>query len=133
MHDAIMSPDGWSLVPLGDLLKFQNGFNTEKSAYGRGLPFANVLEVITHSHITAKMIQGQVATTPAETSRYLVRRGDVLFNRTSETQEEGGLASVYLDDKAFTHARGALKGIWAKIEMRKTFRDSFSRTAGGGQ
>lgn len=29
---------------------------------------------------------------------FQVRRGDILFNRTSETQEEVGLTSVYLDD-----------------------------------
>lgn len=110
MHDAILLPDGWKLVPLGDLLKFQNGFNTEKSAYGRGLPFANVLEVITHSHLTAAMIQGRVATTPAETSRYLVRRGDILFNRTSETQEEVGLASVYLGDEPILFGGFVLRG-----------------------
>jgi type I restriction enzyme, S subunit len=110
MNDAIMLPDGWTLVPLGSLLKFQNGFNTEKSAYGRGLPFANVLEVITHSHLTAMMIQGRVATTPAETSRYLVRRGDILFNRTSETQEEVGLASVYLGDEPILFGGFVLRG-----------------------
>lgn len=110
MSDVPRVPEGWSLVPLSRLMKFQNGFNTDKTAYGRGLRFANVLEVITNPHLSARMIPGRVATSAAETTRYLVQRGDVLFNRTSETQEEVGLASVYLDDEPVLFGGFVLRG-----------------------
>ncbi|GHH00471.1 restriction endonuclease subunit S [Pseudodonghicola xiamenensis] len=110
MNDIARVPEGWSLVSLGQLMKFQNGFNTDKTAYGRGLRFANVLEVITNTHLSAQMIPGRVATSAAESARYLVQRGDVLFNRTSETQEEVGLASVYLDDEPILFGGFVLRG-----------------------
>lgn len=103
-------PKGWSLVQLSQLMKFQNGLNSDKSAYGRGLRFANVLEVITHSHLFANMIPGRVITSVSETNRYLVQKGDLLFNRTSETQEEVGLASVYLDDEPILFGGFVLRG-----------------------
>lgn len=110
MSEVAKLPKEWSLVPLSQLMKFQNGFNTDKAAYGRGLRFANVLEVITNTHLSAHMIPGRVATSAAETTRYLVQRGDVLFNRTSETQEEVGLASVYLDDEPILFGGFVLRG-----------------------
>jgi type I restriction enzyme S subunit len=92
------APTGWEIVRLGDYYDFQNGVNADAKAYGQGVPFANVLEVITHSHMSVGDIPGLV-TLPQDAIRiFQVRRGDILFNRTSETQEEVGLTSVYLDD-----------------------------------
>ncbi|SBW13898.1 hypothetical protein BR10RB9215_C10714 [Brucella sp. 10RB9215] len=89
-------PDGWDVQPLSQLLDFQNGFNAEKSSYGTGVPFANVLEVITKSHLMEGDIPGRVAVNANQLQAFLVRPGDILFNRTSETQDELGLASVYV-------------------------------------
>ena len=86
----------WQTFSLGDLLKFSNGINAGKSAYGSGVPFANVLEVITHESLQAGDIPGRVNLPPKILARYKVQRGDILFNRTSETQDEVGLACVYL-------------------------------------
>jgi type I restriction enzyme S subunit len=76
--------------------EFRNGANADKGAYGKGVPFINVLEVITHSHLDGAHIPGRVSLPASVVDLYAVRRGDVLFNRTSETQEEVGLSSVYL-------------------------------------
>ena len=89
-------PEDWDLRPLGQLYAFQNGANADKSAYGTGVPFINVLEVITHSTITKDRIPGRVSLSAQAIERFAVRFGDVLFNRTSETQEEVGLTSVYV-------------------------------------
>lgn len=91
-------PATWGTARLGDILEFQNGVNADAKAYGSGIPFANVLEVLTHSHLKESHIPGSVKLTQAQVRSYRVRKGDVLFNRTSETQEEVGLASVYADD-----------------------------------
>lgn len=88
-------PD-WREFTLGDLLRFSNGINADKSAYGAGVPFANVLEVITHESIAEADIPGRIAIAPKLRRRYEVKSGDVLFNRTSETPDEVGLSSVYL-------------------------------------
>lgn len=86
----------WRQYELGDLLDFSNGINADKSAYGHGVPFINVLEVITNESLTEDDIPGLITLPPKVLARYHVHRGDVLLNRTSETQEEVGLTSVYL-------------------------------------
>jgi type I restriction enzyme S subunit len=89
-------PEEWDVKPLGAFLEFRNGVNADKSAYGQGVRFINVLEPITHSHIYGPEISGQVTLPQSVAKRYAVHRGDILFNRTSETQEEIGLAATYL-------------------------------------
>ena len=89
-------PSGWERFSLGELLKFSNGINADKSAYGSGVPFANVLEVINNEWLELDDIPGRISLPRKVLARYEVRRGDILFNRTSETQDEVGLASVYL-------------------------------------
>lgn len=96
MLSAESAPSNWRKFSLGDLLQFSNGINAGKSAYGSGVPFANVLEVITHESLEADDIPGRVSLPPKTLARYEVQRGDILFNRTSETQDEVGLACVYL-------------------------------------
>lgn len=94
-----MSMDNdWREFTIDQLLALSNGINADKSAYGRGLPFINILEVITNESITASDIPGRVSLPRTTLDRYRVKRGDVLFNRTSETQDEVGLTSVYLGD-----------------------------------
>jgi type I restriction enzyme S subunit len=89
-------PEEWDVKSFGDLFDFRNGVNADKQSYGQGVPFINVLEPITYSHIHGPEIPGRVTLPEPFLNSYEVRRGDVLFNRTSETQEEVGLASTYL-------------------------------------
>lgn len=89
----------WREFTLGELFNLSNGINADKSAYGRGLPFINILEVINNESLTVDDIPGRVSLPKKTLDRYRVRRGDVLLNRTSETQGEVGLASVYLDEE----------------------------------
>ena len=89
-------PEEWKVKPFAELFAFRNGVNADKAAYGQGIRFINVLEPITYSHIHGPEITGQVTLPEAVVSSYAVRRGDVLFNRTSETQEEVALAATYL-------------------------------------
>ena len=93
-------PEDWKLRPLKEVFKFSNGINANKSAYGHGTPFINVLEPITYSHIQAKDIPGKVKVSRLVQKIYSVAYGDVVFNRTSETQDELGLAAVYVGKEA---------------------------------
>ncbi len=93
-----MVPEGWSESTLGKLLDFKNGFNTDKSNYGHGTPFINVSEVLKNASLKAEQIPGMVNVSEKEASANAVVRGDILFNRTSETTDEVGFTSVYLDD-----------------------------------
>jgi type I restriction enzyme, S subunit len=110
VSDVGVIPDDWDVVPLSELLDFRNGVNADKNAYGHGIRFINVLEVITKSHLTAEDVPGRVALSGPAIKAYAVRRGDVLFNRTSETQEEVGLAAVYEDDEPLVFGGFVIRG-----------------------
>lgn len=114
-------PDGWDVQPLAQLLDFQNGFNAEKSSYGTGVPFANVLEVITKSHLTEGDIPGRVAVNANQLQAFLVRPGDILFNRTSETQDELGLASVYAGRTQIIFGGFVIRGRMKSNRLDATF------------
>lgn len=96
--DNATVPPGWRTFTLDELFEFSNGVNADKSAYGEGIPFVNVLDVISNEALTGPDIPGRIRLSPSLTARYQVRYGDVLLNRTSETQDEVGLTSVYLGD-----------------------------------
>ncbi|GAF05728.1 GIY-YIG nuclease family protein [Saccharicrinis fermentans] len=91
-------PEEWELVKLGEKFEFKNGINADKSAYGTGVRFVNVMEVVNNNYITHNDIPGSLVVTKSQLMTYKVSRGDVLFNRTSEIPEEIGLTAVYLDD-----------------------------------
>lgn len=94
-----MVPNGWNKKTLSELFEFKNGVNADKSQYGRGVKFINVMEVIKNNSLKEEDIPGALEIDESSLNLYLVKKGDVLFNRTSETPEEIGLTSVYIDDK----------------------------------
>ena len=100
----------WVLVALAHEFKFQNGVNADRSAYGSGIPFANVLEVITHKVLSDAHIPGRVTLPEAVAASFVVRPGDVLFNRTSETQHEVGLASVFSGEQRTVFGGFVIRG-----------------------
>ena len=87
----------WEIKKLGELLEFKNGINAKKEQYGRGIKFINVLDIIQNDFITYDVIIGSVDITDNEVVKNEVNYGDILFQRSSETQEEAGQANVYLD------------------------------------
>lgn len=86
----------WMQVPLSDLYEFKNGVNADRQAYGQGIPFINVLESINFSHLKGDEITGRIELPIAAVAAYEVRKGDLVFNRTSEIGAEVGLAAAYL-------------------------------------
>ncbi|WP_420011435.1 restriction endonuclease subunit S [Tateyamaria sp.] len=87
----------WEAKRLGDFFTFKNGVNADKSAYGKGRKFINVLDIISDTPITYNTIIGSVAISDKEFEKNEVRYGDILFQRSSETREEVGQSNVYLD------------------------------------
>lgn len=58
----------------------------------------------------AKDIPGKIVLSTTTAASFAVRYGDVLFNRTSETQEEVGLASVYVDQEPVVFGGFVIRG-----------------------
>jgi len=119
-RDRQLDGSDWPRVTLGELFEFQNGVNADKAAYGSGVPFANVLEVITRNFLDASQIPGLVSLPDSTIAAFALRDGDVLFNRTSETQEEVGFASVY---------RGSAPAVFGGFVIRGRPRNSKLKSA----
>lgn len=92
-------PKEWQVKKLGYIFSFKNGVNTDSSNYGKGIKFINVKETINTNFIMENDIEGSVTVSDSIIKENSVRKGDVLFNRTSETIEELALSTVYYDDK----------------------------------
>lgn len=90
---------GWEQHLLGELFEFKNGLNTDKSKYGAGCKFVNVMDVFNNDYLIEDKIIGSVQITEKQLFEYKLKYGDVLFNRTSEVPEEIAYSTVYLDDK----------------------------------
>ncbi len=93
---------GWKETQLGKLFTFKNGLNKGKKWFGFGTPIVNYMDVFSNSVISCSRLEGRVSLTSDELRNYEVRRGDVLFTRTSETPEEVGMSSVILDEPSQT-------------------------------
>ncbi|HKM15621.1 MAG TPA: restriction endonuclease subunit S [Marinospirillum sp.] len=94
-----MVPNSWVSCHLGDFMEFKNGLNADKSQYGYGLKFVNVMDVFGNDILTEDKIIGRVNVAESQLESNLLKFGDVLFNRTSETFDEIAMSAVYLDDK----------------------------------
>jgi len=92
-----MTPKGWESRKLIDIFEFKNGVNADKEQYGSGTKFINVSEIFKNISIYEKDIPASVNIVESKVELYLVKKGDILFNRTSETFDEIGLTAVYLD------------------------------------
>ncbi len=88
----------WDKVELGSLFSFKNGLNKGKEFFGHGTPIVNYMDVFGNAGILCSKLEGRVSLTKQEIKNFDVRKGDVLFTRTSETPEEIGMASVILDE-----------------------------------
>ena len=89
----------WEFKKLVELLEFKNGINASKEQYGQGVKFINVLDILNNEFITYDKIIGSVDVDNDTVNKYPVNFGDILFQRSSETREEVGTASVYLDNQ----------------------------------
>ncbi len=110
MKNKIQIPDGWKRTFLGNIFDFKNGVNAEKSFYGHGIKFINVMDVFRSNFIIAENISGQILLSDKKIEGNIVIKGDVLFNRTSEIPEEIALTSVYLGNEKVVFGGFVIKG-----------------------
>ena len=103
-------PEGWQKVALGEFMEFKNGINADKSAYGQGTKFVNIMDVFRKSFLKKDDITGLVRITDKQLSEYSVIYGDILFNRTSETREEIAYSTVYTDKETVTFGGFVIRG-----------------------
>lgn len=97
-----MIPEDWEVSKISDHFEFRNGLNKAKEYFGYGTPIVNYMDVFKNPGIWNKNLYGKVNVSNQEIKNYSVRRGDVFFTRTSETVDEIGVSSVFLDESINT-------------------------------
>ena len=98
MTEIGLIPEDWDVKRLGELFVFKNGYNTDARNYGRGIPVASVLEALSDRPLTAKQIRGKVDASGKDQDLFSLKRGDLIFTRSSEVLEDVGRSNVYEDD-----------------------------------
>lgn len=93
-----MMPEDWDIYTIGEFLHFKNGLNKAKNFFGQGSPIVNYMDVYGKPGLLFSDIAGKVNVSTDEQRNYEVKKGDVLFTRTSETVDEIGISSVMLDE-----------------------------------
>ena len=122
----------WEEKKLDDFLTFKNGVNAPKEKYGTGYRFINVLDIINNDFITHDRITDKVDIPDDVFEKNIVKYGDILFQRSSETREEVGQSNVYLDkDRDATFGgfviRGGMNGTYEPRFMNYLLKTAKSR------
>lgn len=89
--------DEWNKFKLGEIGSFKNGVNKSKDDFGHGFPFIN-LEDIFNKDTLKKDEYGLVNVSNKELKEYNLKKGDVLFVRSSVKPEGVGLTTVVSED-----------------------------------
>jgi type I restriction enzyme, S subunit len=87
-------PVDWEVRALGEIGIFKNGINKDRTAFGHGSPFVNLLDVFGAASISSIDHLGLIASTSFEQNTYDLRRGDVIFIRSSVKPSGVGLTVV---------------------------------------
>ena len=92
------------------MLDFQNGINAAAEKYGSGIKYISVSDILNLPYITYDTIKGLVDIDGNTLDNFAVNYGDILFQRSSETQEDIGHSNVYLDSKTATFGGFVIRG-----------------------
>ena len=121
----------WEELGLSELLDFKNGLNPKPDKFGKGIKFISVMDILNNAVITYDCIKASVDVTEKELSDFSVEKGDILFQRSSETLEDVGRANVYMDDNTAVFGgfviRGKKKGEYDPQYFNYLLRSPFAR------
>ena len=121
----------WEEHGLSELLDFKNGLNPKPDKFGKGIKFISVMDILNNAVITYGCIKASVDVTEKELSDFSVEKGDLLFQRSSETLEDVGRANVYMDDETAVFGgfviRGKKKGEYDPQFFNYLLRSPFAR------
>ena len=101
-------PEDWNVNFLGEIGKFKNGINKGSEAFGQGTPFVNLMDVFGVNSIASTENLGLITCSNFEQSTYNLRRGDVIFIRSSVKPSGVGLTAVVENDLPATVYSGFL-------------------------
>ncbi|WP_138478013.1 restriction endonuclease subunit S [Dyadobacter bucti] len=90
-------PAHWEAKPLRYVGNTQNGISAGADYFGFGFPFISYGDVYKNP-VLPKSVVGLANSTEKDRGNFSIKRGDILFTRTSETVDEIGIASICLED-----------------------------------
>ena len=100
----------WEEHYLAEYLDFKNGLNPNANKFGSGIKFISVMDILNNNYITYDCIRASVEITLEEQVAFVVEKGDMLFQRSSETLEDVGRANVYMDDRPAVFGGFVIRG-----------------------
>ena len=100
----------WEEHELSEYLDFKNGLNPKPNQFGKGIKFISVMDILNNAVITYDCIRASVSVSEEDMSAFSVHKGDILFQRSSETLEDVGRANVYVDDKPAVFGGFVIRG-----------------------
>lgn len=87
----------WEEKLLSEIGSFKNGLNKDKESFGFGYPFVNLMDVFGKKIVETEYL-GLVDATPKDLENYDLRKGDVLFIRSSVKAEGVGQTALVIND-----------------------------------
>jgi len=87
-------PEDWDTPELGGLGSFKNGVNKDKESFGFGFPFVNLMDVFGKSILDERVELELLDSNSIEHELYGLKRGDVLFVRSSVKPSGVGLTCL---------------------------------------
>ncbi len=87
----------WRQYRLGDLGSFRNGANFSRSDYGAGFPIVNVKQLYASRYVGTESLLRVTSSAIANPENLFLKRGDILFARSSVKGSGAGQAAMVFD------------------------------------
>ncbi len=113
----------WFTKKLGGIGDFKNGINKGKEDFGFGNRFINLMDVFWKPEIDSSSKLGLVNCSDSELNTYNLKKGDVLFVRSSVKPSGVGLTSVLKTDFPET----VYSGFLIRFRTKDQLSDSYKR------
>ena len=97
----------WEEKLLSEIGFFKNGLNKDKESFGFGFPFINLMDVFGKKVVKTEKL-GLVDANQKDLDNYDLKKGDVLFIRSSVKSEGVGQTALVIDDLPNTVYSGFL-------------------------
>lgn len=92
-------PSDWEVKRLGEVGELKNGINKDKNDFGFGFPMVNLMDVFGINRIYKNNINlGLVNANERDIKEFSLKKGDVLFIRSSVKPTGVGLTTLICDD-----------------------------------
>lgn len=88
----------WEKAPISQFYQITGGIVKSRSAFGHGVPMADVVTVIRNPFLP-EVLPARVEVTPEEMDKYRIHPGDIFLNRSSESVEELACCCVALSQQ----------------------------------